>query len=89
MSFDIGDAITVLPKVIPIWPQIKAAIDEFDQIATDPAVIAAIATAEKVMADPKLKQAIATFEKLVAIVKSAQSAESDQSAQDTAAAKDQ
>lgn len=52
-------------------PEIKDAIAEFEQLATDPAAVAAVTEAQKVMADPKLKQAIETCGKLAALLKSA------------------
>lgn len=73
-DFNIGDIITVIRVVEPMWPDLKAAITECDRIISDPAAIAAVAEAEKVMADPKVKQAIATFQKLAALLKAAQAA---------------
>jgi hypothetical protein len=72
-GFEISDIFTILPKLAPLWPDIKAAIDEFDAVVTDPAALAAVAEAEKVMGDPKVKAAIATFQRLAAILKAAES----------------
>ena len=71
-TFEISDLFTILPKLAPMLPEIKDAIAEFEQIATDPAAIAAVAEAQKVMADPKLKQTIDTCGKLAALLKAAQ-----------------
>lgn len=70
-TFEISDLFTILPKLAPMLPEIKDAIAEFEQIATDPAAAAAVAEAQKVMADPKLRQAIDTCGKLAALLKSA------------------
>lgn len=85
-DFDISDIFTLLPKIAPLWPDIKAALAEFDQVISDPAALAAVAEAEKVMADPKVKQAIATTQKLAAILKTAGTIANPV---DTAAAQDQ
>lgn len=82
---DIESFAVLLPKLAPMVPDIKTAVAEFEQIATDPAALAAVAEAQKVLSDPNLKKAVETVLRLADVLKSAQSAV----ATDTAAAQDQ
>jgi hypothetical protein len=67
-GFDLGDIFTVLPRVAPLWPRIKKAIETVEGIVSDPKAAAAMDEAQAILNDPDVKDVLALVKELSAIL---------------------